>query len=154
MKSFIRDSYEIFFTLLFEYTPLKLIVYFTGLPACSVYNFVCVVFFHCCRLTEERGGCYTSIGLPLIANTSILEQPLDLWTLTEKYQSAATRIIKNARCNTAAKESIVSTGCNNKAAGRNARLLLVYNGSLEDIRQYNLPHFSLAGSEGSPISFT
>lgn len=49
------------------------------------------------RLTDKRGGCYTKIGLPLIENTSIVEQPLDLWTLTEKYKSAATRIIKNAR---------------------------------------------------------
>lgn len=61
---------------------------------------------------HARGGCYTKVGLPLIENTSILEQPLDLWTLTEKYKSAATRIIENARCNTAAKELVVSTGCN------------------------------------------
>lgn len=72
-----------------------------------------VIWFPRCRLTEERGGCYTSIGLPLIENTSIVEQPLNPWTLTDKYKSAATGIIKNARCNTAAEESVVSTGCNN-----------------------------------------
>ncbi|XP_039991308.1 arylsulfatase G isoform X1 [Xiphias gladius] len=42
-------------------------------------------------------GCYSKVGLPLIENNSIVEQPLDLWTLTEQYKSAATRIIHNAR---------------------------------------------------------
>lgn len=91
-------------------------------------NVVHVVVFPCCRLTEERGGCYTRVGLPLIENTSIVEQPLDLWLLTEKYKSAAQRIIKNARCNTAAKETIFSSGCsdddknNNEPNGRKACL--------------------------------
>lgn len=44
-----------------------------------------------------RGGCYSKVGLPLIENSSFVEQPLDLWTLTEQYKSAATRIIQNAR---------------------------------------------------------
>uniref|UniRef100_A0A3Q3LPM0 Arylsulfatase G n=1 Tax=Mastacembelus armatus TaxID=205130 RepID=A0A3Q3LPM0_9TELE len=44
-----------------------------------------------------QGGCYSKVGLPLIENSSIMEQPLDLWTLTEKYKSAAVRIIHNAR---------------------------------------------------------
>ncbi|XP_034563305.1 arylsulfatase G [Notolabrus celidotus] len=44
-----------------------------------------------------HGGCYSKVGLPLIENSSIVEQPLDLWTLTEQYKSAATRIIHNAR---------------------------------------------------------
>lgn len=74
---------------------------------------MCAVLFPRCRLTEERGACYTSIGLPLIENTSIVEQPLNPWTLTDKYKSAAMGIIENARCNTAAKESVVSTACNN-----------------------------------------
>lgn len=42
------------------------------------------------------------MGLPLLENSSIVEQPLDLWTLTEQYKSAALRIINNARYNTAA----------------------------------------------------
>ncbi|XP_067344213.1 arylsulfatase G isoform X2 [Channa argus] len=42
-------------------------------------------------------GCYSKVGLPLIENSSIVEQPLDLWTLTEQYKSAAIRIIHNAR---------------------------------------------------------
>ncbi|XP_041829529.1 arylsulfatase G isoform X2 [Melanotaenia boesemani] len=42
-------------------------------------------------------GCYSELGLPLIENSSIVEQPLDLWTLTELYKSAALRIIHNAR---------------------------------------------------------
>ncbi|KAM7381898.1 hypothetical protein PAMA_012652 [Pampus argenteus] len=44
-----------------------------------------------------HGGCYSKVGLPLIENSSIVEQPLDLWTLTEQYKSAALRIIHNAR---------------------------------------------------------
>ncbi|XP_072230028.1 arylsulfatase G-like [Leuresthes tenuis] len=44
-----------------------------------------------------HGGCYSKVGLPLIENSSIVEQPLDLWTLTERYKSAALRIIHNAR---------------------------------------------------------
>ncbi|XP_041671500.1 arylsulfatase G isoform X1 [Cheilinus undulatus] len=44
-----------------------------------------------------HGGCYSKVGLPLIENSSIVEQPLDLWTLTKKYKSAAVRIIHNAR---------------------------------------------------------
>ncbi|XP_005932887.2 arylsulfatase G [Haplochromis burtoni] len=43
-----------------------------------------------------HGGCYSRIGLPLIENSTIVEQPLDLWTLTEQYKSAALRIIHNA----------------------------------------------------------
>ncbi|CAK6964076.1 arylsulfatase G [Scomber scombrus] len=44
-----------------------------------------------------HGGCYSKVGLPLIENSSIVEQPLDLWTLTEQYKSAALRIIHNAK---------------------------------------------------------
>ncbi|XP_041818277.1 arylsulfatase G isoform X1 [Chelmon rostratus] len=44
-----------------------------------------------------HGGCYSKVGLPLIENSTIVEQPLDLWTLTEQYKSAATRIIQHAR---------------------------------------------------------
>ncbi|XP_035467924.1 arylsulfatase G isoform X1 [Scophthalmus maximus] len=44
-----------------------------------------------------HGGCYSKVGLPLIEYSSIVEQPLDLWTLTEQYKSAATGIIQNAR---------------------------------------------------------
>ncbi|KAM6963538.1 arylsulfatase G [Tautogolabrus adspersus] len=44
-----------------------------------------------------HAGCYSKVGLPLIENSSIVEQPLDLWTLTEQYKSAATRMIRNAR---------------------------------------------------------
>ncbi|KAM3860099.1 arylsulfatase G [Diretmus argenteus] len=44
-----------------------------------------------------HGGCYSKVGLPLLENSSIVEQPLDLWTLTQQYQSTALRIIHNAR---------------------------------------------------------
>lgn len=54
----------------------------------------------CSRLKRNiHGGCYSRIGLPLIENSTIVEQPLDLWTLTEQYKSAALRIIHNARYN-------------------------------------------------------
>ncbi|KAA8581757.1 hypothetical protein FQN60_003338, partial [Etheostoma spectabile] len=46
---------------------------------------------------RAHGGCYSKVGLPLIENSSIVEQPLNLWTLTEQYKSTATRIIHNAR---------------------------------------------------------
>lgn len=45
---------------------------------------------------SERGGCYSKVGLPLIENNSIVAQPLDLWTLTDTYKSAALRIIHSA----------------------------------------------------------
>ncbi|XP_037547281.1 arylsulfatase G [Nematolebias whitei] len=47
--------------------------------------------------TSKHGGCYSKVGLPLVENSSIVEQPLDLWTLTETYKSAALRIIHRAR---------------------------------------------------------
>lgn len=40
---------------------------------------------------------FSKVGLPLVENGTIVQQPLDLWTLTEQYKSAATRIIQNAR---------------------------------------------------------
>ncbi|KAK7919801.1 hypothetical protein WMY93_011085 [Mugilogobius chulae] len=46
---------------------------------------------------SEREGCYYKVGLPLIENNTIVEQPLDLWTLTETYKSTALQIINNAR---------------------------------------------------------
>lgn len=49
------------------------------------------------------------MGLPLIENGTIVQQPLDLWTLTEQYKSAATRIIQNARYNTLTNVLIVES---------------------------------------------
>lgn len=46
--------------------------------------------------SERRQGCYTDVALPLYENQSIIEQPLDLWSLTEKYTSAAVRILHTA----------------------------------------------------------
>ncbi|CAL9698903.1 unnamed protein product [Knipowitschia caucasica] len=48
------------------------------------------------RLSEGR-GCFHKVGLPLIENSSIVQQPLDLWTLTQTYQSAALDNIHHAR---------------------------------------------------------
>uniref|UniRef100_H2V0E1 Arylsulfatase G n=1 Tax=Takifugu rubripes TaxID=31033 RepID=H2V0E1_TAKRU len=52
----------------------------------------------CDSLRRSRhDGCYSKVALPLIENTTIVQQPLNLWRLTEQYKSAATRIIQNAR---------------------------------------------------------
>ncbi|XP_029384006.1 arylsulfatase G isoform X2 [Echeneis naucrates] len=48
------------------------------------------------QVFRSHEGCYSKIGLPLIENSSIVEQPLNLWTLTEQYKATATRIIRNA----------------------------------------------------------
>ncbi|XP_062859177.1 arylsulfatase G [Trichomycterus rosablanca] len=39
--------------------------------------------------SRKHGGCDTQTGLPLFENQSIIEQPLDLWDLTELYAKAA-----------------------------------------------------------------
>ncbi|XP_077958674.1 arylsulfatase G isoform X2 [Gasterosteus aculeatus] len=49
------------------------------------------------RSHERPRDCYSKVGLPLMENSRIVEQPLDPWTLTERYASAATRIIHAAR---------------------------------------------------------
>ncbi|XP_077595260.1 arylsulfatase G [Stigmatopora nigra] len=49
------------------------------------------------RSEEKTTGCYSRVGLPLFENSSIVEQPLDPWTLTQQYKSAAQRIISQAR---------------------------------------------------------
>ncbi|KAM9426245.1 arylsulfatase G isoform 2-T2 [Pholidichthys leucotaenia] len=52
---------------------------------------------HMFRLkTGAHEGCYSKTALPLFENSSIVEQPLDLWTLTEQYKSAALRIMHHA----------------------------------------------------------
>ena len=37
------------------------------------------------------------MGLPLLENCTVVQQPLDLWTLTLRYRDAALRIIHSAR---------------------------------------------------------
>lgn len=49
------------------------------------------------KLRRKHEGCYSKVGLPLVENSSIVQQPLDLWTLTETYKTTALRIINNAR---------------------------------------------------------
>ncbi|KAG7491762.1 hypothetical protein MATL_G00007180 [Megalops atlanticus] len=46
---------------------------------------------------EEHSGCYSKVALPLFENLSIVEQPLNLWTLAEQYTHTAIRIIRNSR---------------------------------------------------------
>ncbi|RVE59407.1 hypothetical protein OJAV_G00188330 [Oryzias javanicus] len=50
----------------------------------------------CESISSLHGGCYSTLGLPLMENSSIVEQPLDLWSLTDQYKSAALKIIHNA----------------------------------------------------------
>lgn len=57
---------------------------------------------------SKQDGCFSKVGLPLIENSTIVQQPLDLWTLTEQYKSVATRIIQNARYKTVTNALIVA----------------------------------------------
>ncbi|XP_062331657.1 arylsulfatase G isoform X2 [Osmerus eperlanus] len=43
------------------------------------------------------GGCYSQVALPLYENSTIIEQPLDPWRLTQSYTQAALRVIHTAR---------------------------------------------------------
>ncbi|KAI1896650.1 hypothetical protein AGOR_G00096950 [Albula goreensis] len=43
------------------------------------------------------GRCFSKVALPLYENLSIVEQPLDLWTLAERYTQTAIRIIRSSR---------------------------------------------------------
>lgn len=75
---------------------------------CSQSYFLFLYFVLMSRQRRSRhDGCYCKVGLPLIENTTIVQQPLDLWRLTEQYKLAATRIIQNARYNTTARVLIV-----------------------------------------------
>ncbi|XP_063077779.1 arylsulfatase G [Engraulis encrasicolus] len=47
--------------------------------------------------SRKTQGCYTDVALPLYENRTIIEQPLDLWSLAQKYTSAAVRILHSAR---------------------------------------------------------
>lgn len=64
--------------------------------------FIHIVCLPLCSRSKRgvRGGCYSKVALPLFENSSIVEQPLDLWTLTQQYTSTALRIINNARYGT------------------------------------------------------
>ncbi|KPP64304.1 arylsulfatase G-like [Scleropages formosus] len=42
---------------------------------------------------REKRGCYSKVALPLFENLTIIEQPLDLWTLAEMYTTTAVRIL-------------------------------------------------------------
>ncbi|XP_061086214.1 arylsulfatase G-like isoform X2 [Conger conger] len=47
--------------------------------------------------SHKHGGCYSKVALPLFENLSIVEQPLDLWTLAERYKQTAVNIIHGSR---------------------------------------------------------
>ncbi|KAF7657515.1 hypothetical protein LDENG_00026250 [Lucifuga dentata] len=65
------------------------------IPSCLPCHSSHTPFSRLKRSVDE--SCYSKVGLPLLGNSSIVEQPLDLWTLTEQYKSTALRIIRNAR---------------------------------------------------------
>ncbi|KAG5854283.1 arylsulfatase G-like [Anguilla anguilla] len=48
-------------------------------------------------LRQTHGGCYSKVALPLFENLSIVEQPLNLWTLAERYKQTAINIIRSSR---------------------------------------------------------
>ncbi|XP_028843892.1 arylsulfatase G isoform X2 [Denticeps clupeoides] len=52
-----------------------------------------------CPPCERVGGrgCGPEAGLPLFENQTIVEQPLDLWDLTDRYASAAVSVLHRAR---------------------------------------------------------
>ncbi|XP_026993413.1 arylsulfatase G isoform X3 [Tachysurus fulvidraco] len=60
------------------------------LPSCSP----CEQSKHSSR---KDGGCDAKTALPLFENQTIVEQPLDLWALTEKYAKASVTQILTAR---------------------------------------------------------
>ncbi|XP_061665332.1 arylsulfatase G-like isoform X3 [Syngnathoides biaculeatus] len=67
------------------------------LPQCPACGSSGPQIFRLRRNEDKHASCYSKVGLPLIENSSIAEQPLDLWTLTQHYQSAALRIMHEAR---------------------------------------------------------
>ncbi|KAJ8246408.1 hypothetical protein GJAV_G00267410 [Gymnothorax javanicus] len=46
---------------------------------------------------QKHDGCYSKVALPLYENLSIVDQPLNLWTLAERYKQTAVNVIRNAR---------------------------------------------------------
>ncbi|XP_010904513.2 arylsulfatase G isoform X2 [Esox lucius] len=44
-----------------------------------------------------HSSCYSKVALPLFENETIVEQPLDLWRLTQRYTSTALDVILKAR---------------------------------------------------------
>ncbi|XP_061611888.1 arylsulfatase G-like isoform X2 [Phyllopteryx taeniolatus] len=67
------------------------------LPQCLACGSSEPQIFRLRRSAHKHRSCYSKVGLPLIENSSIAEQPLNLWTLTQQYQSAALRIMHDAR---------------------------------------------------------
>ncbi|KAJ7984787.1 hypothetical protein DPEC_G00358400 [Dallia pectoralis] len=45
----------------------------------------------------RHSSCYSKVALPLFENGTIVEQPLDLWRLTQQYTSTALNVISKAR---------------------------------------------------------
>lgn len=59
------------------------------------------LFLKCAQIwldrTRQPKGCDTQTALPLFENQSIIQQPLDLWALTEQYANAAATQMRIAR---------------------------------------------------------
>ncbi|NP_001352290.1 arylsulfatase G isoform X1 [Danio rerio] len=47
-------------------------------------------------INKKHEGCYTKVGLPLFENEKIIEQPLDTWSLKDRYATAAVQQIFTA----------------------------------------------------------
>lgn len=50
-----------------------------------------------CWLYRKHEGCYTQVALPLYENETIIEQPLDTWSLKDRYARVAVKQIFTAR---------------------------------------------------------
>lgn len=48
-------------------------------------------------LNRKHEECYTKVALPLFENETIIEQPLDTWSLKDRYATAAVNQIFTAR---------------------------------------------------------
>jgi len=50
-----------------------------------------------CSPARKHEGCYTQVALPLFENETIIEQPLDTWSLKDRYARVAVKQIFTAR---------------------------------------------------------
>lgn len=91
-----------------EYVSLKTYSLF-WITAATCLICCCTLVFWSRLKRHKHDSCFSKVGLPLLENGTIVQQPLDLWTLTEQYKSAAARIIQNARYNTLTSGLIVES---------------------------------------------
>lgn len=61
-------------------------------------RFICLLKYVKSSLNRKHEECYTEVALPLFENETIIEQPLDTWSLKNRYASAAVKQIFTTRC--------------------------------------------------------